>query len=86
MSKIRGSARSQRTARTINLDVTFHGLRHSHATLLLAAGLPPKYVSARLGHSSTAFTQDIYVCSTPEDDRKATATFQHILEHAQSAR
>ena len=41
-------------------DMTLHGLRHAHATLLLSAGVHPKIVSERLGHSNIAITMDIY--------------------------
>lgn len=40
-----------------------HDLRHTHATLLLASGANAKTVSARLGHSSTSFTLDVYAAS-----------------------
>jgi len=40
--------------------LSFHGLRHVHATLLLSAGTNPKVVSERLGHSNIAITMDIY--------------------------
>ena len=40
--------------------MTLQGLRHAHATLLLTAGVHPKVVSERLGHSSIAITLDIY--------------------------
>ena len=40
--------------------LTFHGLRHAHATLALSAGVNPKIVSERLGHSSISVTMDIY--------------------------
>lgn len=40
--------------------IRFHDLRHTHATLLLRAGVNPKVVSERLGHSSVAFTLDTY--------------------------
>lgn len=40
--------------------LTVHGLRHAHATLMLEAGINPKIVSERLGHSSIATTMDIY--------------------------
>ncbi|MSQ07667.1 MAG: site-specific integrase [Dehalococcoidia bacterium] len=40
--------------------LTFHGLRHAHATLLLTAGVHPKVVSERLGHSNIAITMDTY--------------------------
>jgi len=36
--------------------VTFHGLRHSHATHLLRQGVSAKIVAERLGHSTPAFT------------------------------
>lgn len=40
--------------------MTFHGLRHQHASLQLAAGTPLAVVSKRLGHQSVAITADIY--------------------------
>ena len=40
--------------------ITFHGLRHSHATQLLRAGVHPKIAQERLGHSSIATTMDLY--------------------------
>lgn len=41
--------------------IRFHDLRHTSATLGLAAGESVKEVSARLGHSSVAVTADIYM-------------------------
>ena len=38
--------------------VTWHGLRHTHATLLLEENVHPKMVSDRLGHSSVMVTLD----------------------------
>lgn len=47
--------------RTANLPhTTLHGLRHAHATLLLTAGVHPKVVQERLGHSGISITLDIY--------------------------
>jgi len=37
-----------------------HGLRHTMATLMLAAGEHPKVVSERLGHSNPSFTLTVY--------------------------
>lgn len=54
---------------------TFHDLRHSHASALIAAGWDIEEVSARLGHSSVATTQRIYVhafdAARRSDDRRA---------------
>jgi integrase len=40
--------------------LTLHGLRHAHATLMLSAGVNPKIVSERLGHSNISITLDTY--------------------------
>jgi integrase len=40
--------------------ITLHGLRHTHATLLLKAGVPVQVVSQRLGHSDPGFTLRLY--------------------------
>jgi len=40
--------------------IRFHDLRHTHASLALAAGVHPKVVSERLGHSTVAITLDTY--------------------------
>lgn len=40
--------------------VRLHELRHTHATLMLKEGVPVKVVSERLGHSSVAFTMQVY--------------------------
>ncbi len=41
-------------------NIRFHDLRHSHASQLLRAGINPKVISERLGHSKVAFTLDVY--------------------------
>lgn len=40
--------------------ISFHGLRHSSASIALAEGVPVQVVSKRLGHSSIRITLDIY--------------------------
>jgi integrase len=42
-----------------------HDLRHTWATLALEAGIPVKVVSERLGHRTTAITENIYQHVTP---------------------
>ena len=41
-------------------QITFHGLRHIHATILIANGENIKVVSERLGHSDITTTLNIY--------------------------
>ncbi|MCU1450389.1 MAG: site-specific integrase [Acidimicrobiales bacterium] len=45
--------------------IRLHDLRHTHATLALAAGVHPKVVSERLGHSTVSMTLDIYSHAVP---------------------
>lgn len=40
--------------------IKLHGLRHSHATAMLAAGISPKVAQERLGHFSVSLTLDTY--------------------------
>ena len=49
----------------INSKWRLHDLRHTHATLALQAGVHPKIVSERLGHSTIAFTLDVYSHAIP---------------------
>ena len=51
--------------------IPFHGLRHTHATQLLAAGVPPHVVSERLGHASVAFTLSVYAHVLPHQQAMA---------------
>jgi integrase len=44
----------------------FHDLHHSAATLLLAQGVSPRYVSDLLGHSQVSFTMQTYAHVLPQ--------------------
>ena len=50
----------RKTMRVLGLDIRYHDLRHAHCSDLLAAGVPVKAVSGRVGHSSAKMTLDIY--------------------------
>lgn len=41
-------------------EITFHGLRHTHASVLLCAGITIQSISKRLGHSNVTTTQEVY--------------------------
>jgi integrase len=63
-----------RIARQAGLeDVHFHTLRHTFASLMLLKGAKPKVISEALGHSSVAFTMDVYshVISGMQEDAMA---------------
>jgi integrase len=59
--------------------VRFHDLRHTHATLLLKAGTPPHVVSQRLGHSTVAFTLQVYAHVLPGQQRQAADAIEATL-------
>ena len=62
----------ERTVKRLGLRrVRLHDLRHTYATLALRAGVDAKTVSARLGHSTVAFTLDVYTKAVPQLDREA---------------
>lgn len=52
-------------------QITFHDLRHTHASLLLKNDVHPKVVSERLGHASIQITIDLYSYLFPTLQEKA---------------
>ena len=52
----------ERHCKNVNVPIiTIHGLRHTHASILLFAGVSIASVSHRLGHSSMSTTQKTYL-------------------------
>ncbi len=51
--------------------LTFHGLRHTSATFLISRGMDIQTVAGRLGHSTSATTQNIYSHFLESKDRQA---------------
>ncbi len=75
--------RFQKIADTAGLPrITIRQLRHSHATALLAAGVPPKVVQERLGHSSIAITMNVYSAVLPGMQRDAVEKLAAIMGSA----
>ena len=68
-------ARAVERARIGQPAPTFHDLRHTHASALIAHGWDIESVSARLGHRDVATTQRIYVhefdAANRSDERRA---------------
>jgi integrase len=59
--------------------IRLYDLRHTGATLALAAGVPPKVVSEQLGHASAAFTLDIYSHVLPHMQEQAAMKVEEVL-------
>jgi integrase len=59
--------------------ITFHGLRHTCATLLLGQGVHPKLVQEMLGHSSISMTLDLYSHVSPPMMDEVAAKMDSIL-------
>jgi integrase len=60
--------------------IRLHDLRHTHATLLLADGVPVNVVSERLGHASATITLTVYQHVHPGMGREAADRFGALLE------
>ena len=51
----------EKSLKVIGKPITTHWLRHTHASFLLAAGIPIDVISRRLGHESIEITQRVYL-------------------------
>jgi len=60
------------------LDCTLHGLRYAHATSLIAAGMPVKVISDRLGYANISTTMNIYGHVLPKMQREAADIVENI--------
>ncbi|MEX5718439.1 tyrosine-type recombinase/integrase [Geodermatophilus maliterrae] len=60
--------------------IRLHDLRHTHATPLLADGVPVEVVSERLGHASATITLTVYQHVHPGMGREAADRFAALLE------
>jgi integrase len=60
-------------------QVTFHALRHTHASALIAGGVDVVTISRRLGHSSPTITLSVYAHLFSEIDTKAAAAIEKVL-------
>lgn len=70
-------------AREHKLDgLRFHDLRHSHATMLAAAGEHPRVVQERLGHADVAFTLRRYTGYWTNMQAGAAARIESLLGEA----
>ncbi len=59
--------------------IRLHDLRHSYAVASLSAGIHPKVVSERLGHSTVSFTLDVYSHVLPAMDEEAASRVAGLI-------
>ena len=57
----------------------FHDLRHTAASLLRSAGVHPKVVQERLGHSTASITLDVYSHVLGSLERDAADRLDEVL-------
>ena len=62
-------------------DISFHGFRHTHATIMLYAGIESKDLQYRLGHSNISMTLNTYVHATKEGAKKAVSIFESAISN-----
>ena len=59
---------------------SFHTLRHTHATMLIANGADMRTVQERLGHANVATTLGLYAHVVPGRDQAAAAAFDEMAK------
>ncbi len=69
----------KRIRRTGYEGKSFHALRHTQATLLIADGTDVKTVQGRLGHSDATLTMNTYAHTITEKDREAAQAIGKLL-------
>jgi integrase len=62
--------------------IRLHDLRHTHASIALGASIHPKVVSDRLGHSTVAFTLDVYSHCVPALSQDAAERIAALVSAA----
>lgn len=78
--EFRGSDTVKYLSKVVNFELgihfNFHALRHTHATMLIEAGVPIKAVSDRLGHGTVRTTLETYVHVTDKMRSDAVDKFE----------
>lgn len=78
--EFRGSDTVKYLSKVVNYELgihfNFHALRHTHATMLIEAGVPIKAVSDRLGHGTVRTTLETYVHVTDRMRSDAVDKFE----------
>src|SRR5262249_25947591 len=59
--------------------VTWHLLRHSHATMLDSVGNPIGTMQSLLGHATPEITREVYLHAIPEEQRRAVNSVEKLI-------
>ncbi len=65
----------------IDKEITIHGLRHSHAVMMLESGASMKEVQEKLGHASIDVTSDIYAHITEVIEARSIEKYSSYMEY-----
>ena len=65
--------------------IGFHAFRHTHASILLNAGVGYKEIQTRLGHSKISMTMDTYSHLSNDSKKKTVSIFEKVLENIKSS-
>ena len=63
--------------------ISFHGLRHTHVSLMMLQGIPLALISRKVGHSSSQITDTIYTHVHNEEFRAIANAMQNVFVAAQ---
>lgn len=63
----------------LSSDLTPHSLRHTHTSLLAAAGVPFEAIMSRLGHKDDETTLHVYLHVTQERRKEAAQKFDELM-------
>ena len=65
--------------------LSFHAFRHTHASILLNAGVGYKEIQTRLGHSKISMTMDTYSHLSKDSKKRTVSIFEKVLENLKSS-
>lgn len=64
-------------------SIRWHDLRHTYVSLLIAAGVPIKYIQSQVGHSSIQVTMDRYGHLLPDVNTQAVSALESLFAKKQ---
>ncbi|MCP1639663.1 integrase [Streptococcus gallinaceus] len=60
-------------------NLTFHAFRHTHASLMINAGITPKELQYRLGHSNISTTLNVYTHLSKDKEKESITYFEKAI-------